>query len=100
MAQYVVCAPSEDDETVVDFWVRKYSTAINELLAKHELLKVKVREAGKRRRAERLGIALAAHVDAQLAQSIGHTVLLYRALPDGTGIELPAAPAGTGEEDA
>lgn len=98
MAQYVVCAPADDDETVVAFWVRKYSKAINDLLEKHELLKVKVREAGKRRRAEKLGVALAAHVDAQLAQSIGHTVLLYRALPDGSGIELPSVAGGDEEK--
>ncbi|CAN5857126.1 hypothetical protein BH23GEM3_BH23GEM3_24810 [soil metagenome] len=56
-----------------------------------ELLKVKVREAAPMSAAA-TGEALAARIsDAHLVQTIGRTVVLYRADPEKPGIRLPKA---------
>lgn len=81
LAHYVVVAPEDDDETAVALWATKYTKAVSDLLGKYELVKVKVRGAGKRKRAARLAEALANDAKAQVAQSIGHTVLLFRGGP-------------------
>lgn len=60
---------------------------IDDLLTKHELIRVKVRGAGKRRRALHLGSVLANSTNSSVAQSLGHTILLYRERSEESGIE-------------
>jgi RNA-binding protein len=60
--------------------------ALEQALAAHELVKVRMRgQADKRAAAAELARA----ADATLIHLIGHTVVLYRANPDDPKIELP-----------
>lgn len=90
MATYQVAAPEEvgDVETIEQCWKEKYLKAIDDLLNKHELIRVKIRGAKKRSRAAHLGGILALASDALIVQSIGHTVLMYRSFKDGSGINI------------
>lgn len=88
MAQYTVTAPESDDSAAHIIWAQSCSTPISDLLRKYQIVKVKVRGAGKRRRAERLGTVIAKQVNAQIAQSLGHTVLLYIPAPDVAPFEF------------
>jgi len=64
--------------------------AVEQALADHELVKVKVGEAAGLDRHEAAD-ALAARTRSDVAQVLGNTVLLYRANPDEPVIELPRA---------
>lgn len=67
--------------------------AVDQALADHELVKIKVGEsAGLDRHAA--ATELATRTRSELAQVLGNTVLLYRADPDQPAIKLPAAPPG------
>ncbi|MBV8757422.1 MAG: ribosome assembly RNA-binding protein YhbY [Deltaproteobacteria bacterium] len=71
--------------------------AVDQALADHELIKVKVGESAGLERHD-VAEELAQKTHSQVAQVLGNTVLLYRADPDEPTIKLPAAPAG-GEPD-
>jgi RNA-binding protein len=62
--------------------------AVDQALADHELVKIKVGEAAN---LDRHGAAadLAARTRSEVAQVLGNTVLLYRAHPDEPEIALP-----------
>jgi RNA-binding protein len=64
--------------------------AVDRALLDHELIKVKLSEhAGVDR--HDAAEALATRTRAEVAQVLGHTLLLYRAHPDEPTIELPRA---------
>jgi len=73
--------------------------AVDQALADHELIKVKVGESAKLDRHEAAD-ALAAKTQSFVAQVLGHTVVLYRAHPDDPKITLPRAKAGASDDDA
>jgi RNA-binding protein len=60
--------------------------SIDEALATHELIKVRMREPEDKRA---LAQALADATGAQLAGLVGHTAILYRAHPEAPKIALP-----------
>jgi RNA-binding protein len=62
--------------------------AVDQALLDHELIKVKVGEAGGLDRHEAAD-ALAAKTKSQVAQVLGNIVLLYRAHPSKPTIKLP-----------
>ncbi|CAM9137994.1 unnamed protein product [Discosporangium mesarthrocarpum] len=47
-------------------------------LRSHELVNVRLAAVGKKAEAKELGASLATHMDAELVQTMGHTVLLFR----------------------
>ncbi|MBA3464068.1 MAG: ribosome assembly RNA-binding protein YhbY [Deltaproteobacteria bacterium] len=63
-------------------------TAIDQALADHELVKIKVGENAELDR-HQAAEELAKQTKSQVAQVLGNTVLLYRAHPDEPTIELP-----------
>lgn len=71
--------------------------AVDQALADHELIKVKV---GENAGADRHEIAdqLAQKTKSEVAQVLGNTVLLYRADPEEPTIKLPAAKPGAHDE--
>lgn len=62
--------------------------AVDRALTDHELVKIKVGEAANLDRHD-AAAALAARTRSEVAQVLGHTVLLYRAHPDEPEIALP-----------
>ncbi len=62
--------------------------AVDQALTDHELIKVKLGEAANLDRHD-AAADLAARTRSEVAQVLGHTVLLYRAHPDEPEIELP-----------
>jgi RNA-binding protein len=62
--------------------------AIDQALADHELIKIKVGENADVDRHEAAD-AIAARTKSEVAQVLGNTVLLYRADPDDPQIKLP-----------
>lgn len=62
--------------------------AVDQALIDHELIKVKLGEAANLDR-HAAAADLAARTRSEVAQVLGHTVLLYRAHPDEPEIELP-----------
>ena len=62
--------------------------AVDQALADHELVKLKVGEAAKLDRHEAAD-ALAKRTHSEVAQVLGNTVLLYRADPEDPTIVLP-----------
>lgn len=76
--------------------------AVDQALADHELIKVKVGENAGMDRHE-VAEQLAGKTNSQVAQVLGNTVLLYRPDPEDPTIELPAAAKGDepeAEDDA
>jgi RNA-binding protein len=74
--------------------------AVDQALADHELIKVKVGDSAALDRHEAAD-QLAQKTNSQVAQVLGNIVLLYRADPDEPTIELPAAkPGAHGEPEA
>jgi len=76
--------------------------AVDQALADHELIKVKVGENAGMDRHE-VAEQLADKTKSQVAQVLGNTVLLYRPDPEDPTIELPAAAKGDepeAEDDA
>jgi RNA-binding protein len=63
--------------------------AVDQALADHELIKVKVGDAADVDRHD-AATELAAQTHSEVAQVLGYTVLLYRADPDEPQIRLPA----------
>lgn len=70
--------------------------AVDQALADHELIKIKVAEVAKLDRHEAAD-ELAAQTKSQVAQVLGNTVLLYRPDPDDPQIKLPASRAAAAE---
>lgn len=64
--------------------------AVDQALADHELIKVKVGDAAKLDRHD-AATELAAQTRSEVAQVLGYTLLLYRANPDDPQIKLPKA---------
>ena len=62
--------------------------ALDQALADHELVKIKIGEGAGIDR-QQAADALAAQTRSEVAQVLGNTVLLYRADPDEPKIELP-----------
>lgn len=62
--------------------------AVDRALADHELVKVKLGETAELDRHD-AAADLAARTRSEVAQVLGHTVLLYRAHPEEPEIELP-----------
>jgi RNA-binding protein len=62
------------------------SRALEQALAAHELVKVRIRAPADKRAA---AAEVARIAGATLVQLVGHTVVLYRAHPDAPKIELP-----------
>jgi RNA-binding protein len=62
--------------------------ALDQALADHELVKVKIGEGAGLERSEAAD-QLAEKTHSEVAQVLGYTVLLYRAHPDDPKIELP-----------
>ncbi len=67
--------------------------AVDQALADHELIKVKVGDAADLDRHE-AAAELAKQTRSEVAQVLGYTVLLYRADPEDPQIKLPVAKAG------
>jgi RNA-binding protein len=67
--------------------------AVDQALADHELIKIKVAEVAKLDRHEAAD-ELAAQTKSEVAQVLGNTVLLYRPDPDDPQIKLPSSRAG------
>ena len=63
-------------------------TAVNQALADHELVKIKVADNADMDRHEAAD-EIAKQTKSDVAQVLGNTVLLYRADPDEPKIELP-----------
>ena len=61
--------------------------AIDEQLLAHELIKVR-RSSDCPLDKNAIATAIEADLGAQIAQKLGHTLLLYRAHPDNPGLEL------------
>ncbi len=72
--------------------------AVDQALADHELIKVKVGDAAKLDRHE-AATELAKLTRSEVAQVLGYTVLLYRADPEDPQIELPVAKSGAVDSD-
>ena len=62
--------------------------AVEQALADHELVKIKLGEAAALDRHDAAG-ALAQRTGSEVAQVLGNTLLLYRADPDEPAIQLP-----------
>lgn len=62
--------------------------AVDRALTDHELVKIKLGEAADLDRHD-AAAALAARTHSEVAQVLGHTVLLYRARPEEPAIALP-----------
>lgn len=75
MLELSVPVESEGEEE----WARLHADEMSKLLETEELVRVRLRGAQKRRRAAALGAILAEAAGGQIAQSLGHTVLVYRA---------------------
>ena len=65
--------------------------SIDEALATHELVKVRMRDPADKRA---LAQALADATGSELAGLVGHTAILYRAHPEEPKIALPATETG------
>jgi len=72
--------------------------ALDQALADHELVKIKIGEGAGLDR-QQAADELAAKTRADVAQVLGNTVLLYRPDPEEPKIELPRAPTGGGDDD-
>jgi RNA-binding protein len=72
--------------------------AVDQALADHELIKIKVAEVAKLDRHEAAD-ELAAQTKSEVAQVLGNTVLLYRADPEDPKIKLPTSRAGAAAKD-
>lgn len=72
--------------------------AIDQALADHELVKVKVGEGAGLDRHDAAG-ELATQTRSEVAQVLGNTVLLYRADPDDPKIVLPRSRPGEPSDD-
>lgn len=72
--------------------------ALDQALADHELVKIKIGEGAGLDRQEAAD-ELAKQTRSEVAQVLGYTVLLYRAVPDDPKITLPAGKAPTGSSD-
>jgi RNA-binding protein len=64
--------------------------AVDAALFDHELIKVKIGDGSEQDR-HALAEKIALDTGSQLAQVLGFTIVLYRAHPDDSKIELPAA---------
>lgn len=73
--------------------------AVDQALADHELVKVKVGEASALDRHEAAS-ELATKTKSELAQVLGNIVLLYRADPEKPTIKLPATAPGDEADEA
>jgi len=74
--------------------------AVDQALADHELIKIKVGENADVDRHE-AAESIASKTGSEVAQVLGYTVLLYRAHPEEPVIKLPRAKAGaTDDPDA
>ena len=71
--------------------------AVTQALLDHELIKVKVGEAGGDR--HEVADDIAAKTKSDIAQVLGNIVILYKAHPEKPEIELPRAPAGSRDDD-
>lgn len=71
--------------------------AVDQALADHELIKVKIGDAAELDRHE-VAEALATQTKSEVAQVLGYTVLLYRADPEDPQIKLPRAKAGAADD--
>lgn len=72
--------------------------ALDQALADHELVKIKIGEAAGVDRHE-AATQLADKTRSEVAQVLGYTVLLYRANPDDPKITLPRAAKGAAQND-
>jgi len=72
--------------------------ALDQALADHELVKIKIGESAGLDRQE-AAEALAKQTGSEVAQVLGYTVLLYRADPEDPKITLPASKVRTGSDD-
>ncbi len=73
--------------------------AVDQALADHELIKIKVGEAAALDRHEAAD-ALAAQTKSEVAQVLGNIVLLYRPDPEDPQIKLPKAKPGAAVDDS
>lgn len=73
--------------------------ALDQALADHELVKIKIGEGAGLDRREAAD-ALAAQTHSEVAQVLGNTVLLYRADPEDPKITLPRGASGPADDDA
>ncbi|HEY5946944.1 MAG TPA: ribosome assembly RNA-binding protein YhbY [Kofleriaceae bacterium] len=73
--------------------------AIDQALADHELIKIKIGDAAGLDRNEAAD-QLAEKTHSEVAQVLGYTVLLYRADPEDPKIKLPRAAASPGAHTA
>ena len=73
--------------------------ALDQALADHELVKVKIADSASLDRQD-AAAELAKQTRSEVAQVLGYTVLLYRADPDEPTIKLPAGkgPAGSADD--
>jgi RNA-binding protein len=71
--------------------------ALDQALADHELVKIKIGDAAGLDRNEAAG-ALALRTRSEVAQVLGYTVLLYRPDPEDPKIVLPKTKSVAGEE--
>ena len=72
--------------------------AVDQALADHELIKVKVGDGAGLDRHE-VAEQLAQKTKSQVAQVLGYTVVLYRADPEEPKIKLPAGKPGAPDDD-
>lgn len=72
--------------------------ALDQALADHELVKIKIGEGAGLDRQEAAD-ELAKQTGSEVAQVLGNTVLLYRPDPEDPKIVLPAGKAPTGSDD-
>lgn len=72
--------------------------ALDQALADHELVKIKIGEGAGLDRQEAAD-ELAKQTRSEVAQVLGYTVLLYRPDPEDPKITLPAGKAPTGSDD-
>ena len=72
--------------------------ALDQALADHELVKIKIGESASLDRQDAAS-ELAAQTHSEVAQVLGNTVLLYRADPEDPKIELPRPKRGEPEND-
>lgn len=72
--------------------------ALDQALADHELVKIKIGEGAGLDRNEAAG-ELAKQTHSEVAQVLGYTVLLYRADPEDPKIELPVGKTGSSDDE-
>lgn len=72
--------------------------AIDQALADHELIKVKLGDAAGLDRHE-AAQAIASKTNAEVAQVLGYTLVLYRAHPEDPKIKLPKPKAADEDDD-